>query len=206
MLGSQECPPPALPQPVYGEGRQPSAGTVHEVIEHLKNDPGAHSEYTAPVRGLFSLIPPGGNWRSLPPSLHREALGGAFDAGGGKTGFLRRLAWDTPSPTITGRANRKGSALCHPDADRPLSVKECAAIQGFPSEWVFSGAMNSQYMQIGNAVPVPLGLAAGQAILAHAAGQTANVPARQLTDDFMISAAIGRLRAAGRNKRQARAA
>jgi DNA (cytosine-5)-methyltransferase 1 len=201
MLGSRDFPPPSLPVPTHGDGRQPHA-TVRDAISRLSDNPGPHSDYTAPMRRFFDLVPEGGSWRSLPPSLHREALGGAYNSGGGKTGFFRRLAWDAPSPTITGRANRKGSALCHPDATRPLSVRECAAIQGFPPEWEFSGAMNNQYMQVGNAVPVALGRAIGSAILSHeiTAASAENWPQ---DIDAMIAGSIARLRSAGRNKRKA---
>ena len=133
------------------------------------------------------------------PAVQRIAMGGSFEAGGGKTGFYRRLSWGRPAPTITGRANRKGSALCHPEFDRPLSVSECAAIQGFPKKWVFSGAMNDQYMQIGNAVPVHLGRAIGAAMMAHIARPITDVP----RFDDMLSAAVARLRAAARNRRPA---
>jgi DNA (cytosine-5)-methyltransferase 1 len=149
------------------------------------------------VQRFFRLVPEGKNWRSLPARLQRIALGGSWEAGGGKTGFYRRLAWGRPSPTITGRANSKGSALCHPEDDRPLSVRECAAIQGFPNDWKFFGAMNTQYMQVGNAVPVNLGSAIGKAFAEfHPPGHR-----RTTTDslDAMLEAATARLRAAARN-------
>ena len=37
-----------------------------------------------------------------------------------------------------------------------LSWRQCAAIQGFPSDYEFSGDIKSIYKQIGNAVPPPL--------------------------------------------------
>lgn len=207
MMGSRDHPPPVLPAPTHGPGKLPFV-TVRDAIQHLLAAPGAHSEYTAPVRRLFDLVPPGGNWRSLPKELHMEALGGAFAAGGGKTGFFRRLSWDAPSPTITGRANRKGSAMCHPAESRPLSVLECAALQGFPNGWKLHGAMNTQYMQVGNAVPVHLGVAIGTAILAHEAAVVARTGEEEWKPDLeaMMATAIGRLRAAGRNKKSTRKA
>ena len=145
MLGSRDRPAPALPKPTHGlsELNLEPFHTVRQAIAHLQDDPGTGSQYTPPMRQLFAMVPPGGNWRSLPPELQPEALGGAWSSGGGKTGFYRRLPWDAPSPTITCRANRKGSALCHPEAVRPVSVRECAILQGFPEDWQFYGSMNA---------------------------------------------------------------
>lgn len=200
MLGARDGVAPTMPDPTHGKARLPYV-TLRDAIAHLEPAPGAHSIYTDEVRGFFDLIPPGCNWRALPKALQPVALGGSFDAGGGKTGFYRRLSWDAPSPTITGRANRKGSAMCHPDVTRPLSVLECAAIQGFPADWRFLGAMNAQYMQVGNAVPVRLGAAIGGALQRHALEN--RPPQVELSHDIedMIAAAIHRLRSAGRNKK-----
>ena len=95
--------------------------------------------------------------------------------------------------------------MCHPEASRPLSVLECAALQGFPSQWTFDGAMNSRYMQVGNAVPVELGLALGEALIRYPANRLTNERSHRDTN-VMVTTAINRLRAAGRNKRQAKAA
>lgn len=198
MLGSRDHPPPQTPRATHGAGLLPYV-TVGDAIGHLKRCPGPHSQYTPAVRRFFELVPQGGNWRSLPRELQKEALGGSYEAGGGKTGFYRRLSWNTPAPTITGRANRKGSALCHPSADRPISVAEAAALQGFPDDWQFVGAMNPQYMQIGNAVPVQLGEAIGRAILAHE-GNSRRAKVRHPDMETMMASAVARLRAAARNK------
>lgn len=197
MIGARDFPPPTLPTATHGVGLRPYH-TVRDAIWRLRNRPGEGSQYTPEVGRFFELVPEGGNWRDLPVNLQKAALGGAYESGGGKTGFYRRLAWDRPAPTITGRANRKGSALCHPEATRPLSVKECAALQGFPPSWKFHGAMNSQYMQVGNAVPIALGNAIGSAILAHKAKSSVS-----WTDDYdkQLETAIIRLRASARNKR-----
>ena len=58
--------------------------------------------------------------------------------------------------------------LCHPIQDRPLSVKEYARIQQFPDDWIFKGTTAAKYKQIGNAVPVGLAKAIGEAIIATA--------------------------------------
>lgn len=195
MVGTRDGLPPPLPAPA----REPrNYATVREAIGDLCANPGPHSEYTEDVARFFRLIPPGGSWRSLPPALQREALGTSFDAGGGKTGFFRRLSWDQPAPTVTGRMNRKASAMCHPDAVRPISVREAARLQGFDDTWTFSGSMSSQYLQVGNAVPIHLGAAVAHAILDHLNGHTHGV---QEPWDAQLNRAIGALRASARNKR-----
>lgn len=198
MLGSRDHPPAALPKPTHGTSTRPYV-TVRDAIFSLRDDPGAHSEYTDGVRRFFAMVPEGGNWRSLPLDVQRLAMGKSFDSGGGKTGFFRRLSWDRPAPTITGRANRKGSALCHPEQVRPISVPEAAALQGFPADWQFIGAMNAQYMQVGNAVPVPLGKAIGAAIVKHHASKRQSAVSHP-DMDTMMARAVERLRAAARNK------
>jgi DNA (cytosine-5)-methyltransferase 1 len=202
MFGAREGQAPFLPDATHGERsrNQTPEQTVRDAIYDLRSNPGPHSVYTPEVARFFSLIPPGGNWRHLPKDLQRQALGdAAHAAGGGKTGFYRRLAWDTPSPTITGRANRKGSALCHPEAVRPLSVRECARLQGFPDDWTFCGSMNRQYLQVGNAVPVQLGVAIGKAILAAI---NCPRPEQNVFDlEHALNMAVKQLRASARNKR-----
>jgi DNA (cytosine-5)-methyltransferase 1 len=147
-----------------GPGQKPWRN-LREVLEGLAEAKRLHSEYTKRFRKYFELIPPGGNWRNLPSEVQKEALGNAFESGGGKTGFFRRLSWNQPAPTIVGKPNRKSSAICHPEEIRPLTIRECARIQGFDDSWHFSGSMHQQYLQVGNAVPVPLGFVIGRALL-----------------------------------------
>jgi len=176
--------------------------TLRSAIYDLRNEPGPHSEYTPDMARYFALVPPGGTWRDLPKDLQEQALGpAAYAAGGGKTGFFRRLSWDTPSPTITGRPNRKASAVCHPDVVRPLSVRESARLQGFPDEWMFSGSMSSQYMQVGNAVPVHLGTAVGAALVSHVAKPQRGHVTDATDVERLLSIATDRLRGTARNKR-----
>jgi DNA (cytosine-5)-methyltransferase 1 len=203
MFGARDGSAPRIAPATHGES-SPDAQpfqTVRDAIYDMRDNPGPHSEYTPEVAKYFAMIPPGGNWRNLPKHVQREALGDAsFEAGGGKTGFFRRLSWDCPSPTITGRANRKGSALCHPEAVRPLSVRECARLQGFPDAWCFSGAMNRQYMQVGNAVPVHLGAVIGRTLLQHRKEDKGlNGWCEHL--EVALEKAVKRLRSSARNKR-----
>lgn len=199
MMGARdEFAAPSLPDAMYGPDRVHPFRTVRDVISDLETNPGPHSVYTPEVERYFLSVPEGKNWRSMPLSMQREAMGLSFDAGGGKTGFFRRLSWDAPAPTITGAANRKASALCHPSQTRPLSVKECARIQGFPDDWKITGSMAAQYRQIGNAVPVALGAAIGSAVIA-ASDRTQKNDDKSCLHSQLI-AAQSRLKSSARNK------
>lgn len=124
----------------------------------------------------YRQLTAGQNWRNLPEALQRKALGKSFEAGGGKTGFLRRLAWDKPSPTLVTHPAMPATDLCHPQMDRPLSVQEYARVQQFPDDWRFAGTLLDRYRQIGNAVPVDLGAAVGRLIAARLTGKAVRAP------------------------------
>ena len=100
--------------------------------------------------------------------MQQRAMGGAYNSGGGKVGFYRRLSYSQPSPTLVTSPVQKATMMCHPTQDRPLSVREYARIQQFPDSWVFKGRVADKYRQIGNAVPVGLATALGQAVISVA--------------------------------------
>ena len=119
---------------------------------------------------FLKMVPEGGNWRDLPPNVIPVAMGGAYESGGGKVGFYRRLSYDQPSPTVVTSPAQKATMMCHPTQTRPLSVREYARIQQFPDSWIFTGTTMSKYRQIGNAVPIGLAEAIGKAVLSVADG------------------------------------
>ena len=124
----------------------------------------------------YRLLKSGQNWRDLPEDLQKEAMGKSYYLGGGKTGFLRRLDWNKPSPTLVTSPTMPATDLAHPDENRPLSVAEYARIQQFPDHWKFAGKVVDQYKQIGNAVPSDLGYAIAQTILNHENGNDIQPP------------------------------
>lgn len=125
-----------------------------------------HNHLSFPEKRLkyYRLLSHGQNWRNLPIELQKEAMGKSFYSGGGKTGFLRRLAWDKPSPTLVTHPTMPATDLAHPEEDRPLSIEEYKRIQEIPDDWIITGPIVQQYKQVGNAVPLSLGLAVGTLI------------------------------------------
>ena len=112
----------------------------------------------------LSMVPAGGNWRSLTEEIQKESMGKSWYLKGGRSATWRKLSWDFPSPTVVTMPNHSSTSMCHPDELRALTAGECAAIQGFPKTWKLAGKTQDKYRQIGNAVPVRLGVIAGQCI------------------------------------------
>lgn len=141
----------------------PKWRTLKSCIKNIEN----HNHLNFPEKRLqyYRLLKPGQNWKDLPIELQKEAMGKSFYSGGGKTGFLRRLAWDKPSPTLVTHPAMPATDLAHPTEDRPISVEEYKRIQEFPDNWELAGPIIQQYKQVGNAVPLGMGLAVGQLIL-----------------------------------------
>ncbi len=135
-----------------------------------------HHHVVFPEKRLkyYRMLGPGQYWRNLPLELQKEALGNAFNSGGGKTGFLRRLAWDEPSPTLVTHPAMPATDLAHPELDRPLSIEEYKRIQEFPDDWQIEGSLLEQYRQVGNAVPVSLGIAIGKLLMDLMQGKQVN--------------------------------
>ena len=145
--------------------------TFREATKTLRPTPCDYVQFPEKRLRFYRMLKQGQNWRDLPKEMQQEALGKSFFSGGGKTGFLRRLAWDEPSPTLVTHPAMPATDLCHPEEDRPLSVQEYKRLQGFPDSWRVVGSLTDQYRQIGNAVPIRLGLAIGRLLLAHDAGR-----------------------------------
>ena len=167
FIGSRHGEPVTIPEPTHAP--DPVNGlsrwlTLKEGLEGLEDKNPLYRNFNASKRQFLQMISEGGNWRNLPPELQEEAIGGAYKSWGGRGGFLRRLSWSQPSPTLTTNPDGKATMLCHPTECRPLSVKEYARLQQFPDWWEFSGSLSQQYIQIGNAVPIGLGKTIGQAI------------------------------------------
>lgn len=171
LIGSRDNEDIFLPFPTHFQMHQDPQyrwRTLGNTIHDLETNCGECAAFSKDRLAYLRLIPEGGNWRDLPDDVKKEAMGGAYNSGGGKVGFYRRLSYSQPSPTLVTSPVQKATMMCHPTQDRPLSIHEYARIQQFPDDWKFMGTIAAKYRQIGNAVPVGLALALGKAVLATA--------------------------------------
>ena len=155
------------PGPTHSKGGNNGTkkwATLRTGLKGIKDSEPAYKKFNQQVSDYLRIIPQGCNWQALPRNLQRKAIGAAFKSWGGRSGFLRRLSWQKPAPTITNNPKTKATMLCHPVEIRPLSVRECARLQQFPDYWSFSGSVSAQYRQVGNATPLAIGDAIGRAI------------------------------------------
>ena len=144
--------------PLDLNGQRPWVG-IKEVIGDLPLDPDGRNWHigrnpTEKSRERYKHIPPGGNRWNLPVELMPDCWIRKTQGG---TDLFGRLEWDKPALTIRTEFFKpeKGRYL-HPEADRPITHREAARIQGFPDNFVFCGSKIQVARQIGNAVPVGL--------------------------------------------------
>jgi len=87
---------------------------LRDVIGDLPDPDGINNHKGYGIRKdeapFVDKVPPGGNWRDLPEEDQRAFLGGAYNSGGGRTGFLRKVSFDKPAWTITSTMNGKNNA------------------------------------------------------------------------------------------------
>lgn len=127
---------------------------LRDILLDCPDSPGI--PYGDAKRKIFELVPPGGYWRDIDPDIAKEYMKSCWDMEGGRTGILRRLSLDEPSLTVLTSPSQKQTERCHPLEARPFKIRENARCQTFPDDWQFCGSLQSQYKQIGNAVPVNL--------------------------------------------------
>ena len=103
-------------------------------------------------------------WAEQANGIAPTLVGGSKKHGGADLGPTRaRLAWEKLG------VNGKGIADAPPSANHvgmpKLTVKMAALVQGFPSNWEFTGKKTPAYRQVGNAFPPPVAKAIGGAII-----------------------------------------
>ncbi len=137
-------------------------------ISHGERHPAVPNHQASKLTELnlrrLRATPTGGGRTDWPKELrldcHREH--------GGHSDVYGRLSWDGAAPVLTTKCTSiSNGRYGHPVQDRPISVREAAALQTFPDDFKFVGGIKSATRQVGNALPVLLAKAVGEALLAH---------------------------------------
>lgn len=95
----------------------------------------------------FRALKQGQNFHSLDDKLKNNTY---TNAGRTQNTIYLRLKYDEPCGTVV---NVRKSMWIHPTLNRAISVREAARLQTFPDSFIFCGTKDSQYQQVGNAVP-----------------------------------------------------
>ncbi len=113
----------------------------------------------------------GGSWKDWDKSLwlecHKKESGKSFRS------VYGRMKWNDVAPTMTTYCTGLGNGrFGHPEQDRAITLREAALFQSFPESYDFIDPtlpMSSPVIarQIGNAVPVGLGVAIAKSIKRH---------------------------------------
>ncbi|KAF7819761.1 DNA (cytosine-5)-methyltransferase CMT3 [Senna tora] len=97
-----------------------------------------------------------------------------------------RLWWDETIPTVVTRAEPHNQAIMHPEQDRVLTIRENARLQGFPDYYKLCGPVKERYIQVGNAVAVPVARALGYTLGMSSQGSATEGPLFTLPDKFPL--------------------
>jgi len=102
----------------------------------------------------IALVPRnGGSRNQLPANLTLDC----HKNHSGHSDVYGRMRWGMPAPTLTCKCTSfTNGRFGHPTQNRPISVREAAALQTFPDSYVFYGDITKISAHIGNAVPVLL--------------------------------------------------
>lgn len=112
----------------------------------------------------FRAIKQGDNFHSLEAELKTSYS----DPTRTQNTIYLRLNYNEPSGTVV---NVRKSMWIHPVNDRALSIREAARLQTFPDSFVFCGTKDSQYQQVGNAVPPILAKAIAEHLCRYLDGE-----------------------------------
>ncbi|KAK9935518.1 hypothetical protein M0R45_022619 [Rubus argutus] len=95
-----------------------------------------------------------------------------------------RLWWDEIVSTVVTRAEPHNQVILHPLQDRVLTIRENARLQGFPDYYKLCGPVKERYIQVGNAVAVPVARALGYALGRALNGCADDCPVFELPHGF----------------------
>lgn len=121
-------------------------------LKSLRNKSGKIYNHVVPLTretalARFKAIRPGENFHALSQEMKENTYTNIERTQ--NTVYLR-LDYSEPSGTVI---NVRKSMWIHPELDRAISIREAARLQTFPDNFRFYGPKDSEYQQVGNAVP-----------------------------------------------------
>lgn len=122
------------------------------------------TQTSAVAKARFEALKQGENFHSLDASLKENTY---TDISRTQNTIYQRLCYSKPSGTVL---NVRKSMWIHPTINRAVSVREAARLQTFPDSFVFCGTKDSQYQQVGNAVPPMLAKAIAEQLATYLNG------------------------------------
>ena len=133
MIGNRYGATADFPQPTHsdrpGDHLSPFA-TLGDAIRGKPDPDPTIMQFSERKQKYLAMVPPGGNWRTLPVEIQRESMGKTFYLKGGRSAYWRKLSYEFPCPTVITMPNHAGTSMCHPEFLRPLTVGECIEFKG----------------------------------------------------------------------------
>lgn len=105
------------------------------------------------------------------------------------SGLYKRPVWNEPSPTIITLFHSPRYML-HPSENRPLTIRECARLQSFPDDFLFTAAgisIEDSYRLIGNAVAPRMATHMAKSILTFLKSHTNEVKAISEEPGYVVA-------------------
>ena len=116
--------------------RQNSTGVNNHIVPKTREK----------AKKRFEVLKEGENFHKLSDDMKDNYA----DPARTQNSIYLKLDSSKPSGTVI---NVRKSMWIHPTLDRAISVREAARLQSFPDDFIFKGTKDSQYQQVGNAVP-----------------------------------------------------
>lgn len=152
------------PKPTHGnaaarqksEKLKPWVSCSSAFVGAANGDPNnTHMRHTPELIEAFKRTPANGGSRK-----DSGRLLDCHDGHDGHNDVYGRINPSLPGPTMTTACiNPSKGRFVHPTQHHGITVRQAARMQGFPDEFIFEGGLIAGGEQVGNAVPVKLGLA-----------------------------------------------
>lgn len=174
VLLASKIAPIKMPKKTHGRSLIPYKTVRDTISKYPKIKAGEDSKIVANqispnisalnLKRLKHIPKDGGSRLSLPKKLQLEC----HKKHNTHSDVYGRMRWDKPAPTLTCKCTSiSNGRFVHPEQNRSVSVREAAALQTFPDNYIFYGGKTACARHIGNAVPVLLGKKLGTVFKLH---------------------------------------